>query len=997
MFMKLKFNSHYFTKWLLTMLVLSFCSFAMAQRTITGTVTDKETGDPLIGANILVVGTSMGTVTDIDGSYELQVPAGSTQIEVTYTGFASQRITLSASNVYDVQMSSGALLEEIVVVGYGTVKRSDLTGSVASVSEEDFNKGVFTAPDQLIQGKAAGVQILNNSGQPGGATTVRIRGNSSIRAGNQPLFVVDGVQLTGGSTKPGTNAGDLGATAASNPLNYLNPADIESIQILKDASATAIYGSRGANGVIIITTKRGKSGSPSIDFNTYFGASSILRKYDVLTGDEYRQALKDYDADTDPTTGRLKGDYGDSVDAMDEILQTGFTQNYNISIGGGTSDGNYRISLGYLDQEGIIKNNDLKRLSANVAGTYKFFESKRFKTDFNLIATQTRENGPAVSTNAGFRGSLIGNALQWNPTHKLKEANGDLVIIPEFGNFTNPVALLEAFHDRTNTVDLIASISPSYQITDFLTYSFNYNVTYGTGTRRTHVESWINLQGIENRGLASIYNVNNTNQILTHTLNFVQDLSSGLNLNAVLGYEYQKRSERGYGLWAQDFIVDDFDYTNILQNSKTDSRNMFSYANPDAELQSYFVRANFNLRDKYLLTATFRADGSSKFGENNRYGYFPAVGFAWNLHNEDFLSGGVFDNLKLRLGWGQTGNSEFPAGASQDRYRFDQQSIRLENVANPDLQWETTTTTNIGLDFAILDFKVTGTLEYFRKVSEDLLFQFPTIQPAPAGFYWINLDGQVLNTGAEITLNAELVNTSKLRWDFGINAAFLKNEVKDYNGPNIVYGQLFGQGISGATIMRLQNGQPLNAFYLRDHIEIGADGQSVYANDEALSYLGNPNPDVLLGISTGLASGKWNLTLNFNGALGHDIYNNTKNTVIPIGNLGTRNIDATLLEGNNQEAISNAIKSSDRYVEAGDYLKLANATLSYNIGNLIGNNVRNARVYLTGQNLFVITGYNGFDPEVNTVNEFNGLPSAGIEYIPYPTARTFIFGVNFSF
>ena len=433
------------SRWLVVLAAVLFTNFAFAQRTITGTITDAESGEPLIGANVLVVGTSSGTVTDIDGTYSLDLPEGSTQLEFSYTGYTTQTLTVGTSNVMDVSLAAGETLDEVVVIGYGTVKKSDLTGAVTSVGEEDFNQGLLTAPDQLIQGKAPGVQVINNSGQPGGATTVRIRGNASIRAGNNPLFVVDGIQLNGASTKPGINAGDLGNTNASNPLNYLNPNDIESIQILKDASATAIYGSRGANGVVIITTKRGKSGDATVSVNTSVGFSGVLNKYDVLDGDEYRQALRDY--------GLTGGDFGDNVDAFDEITRTATTQNHTVAVSGGNENGNYRISVGYLNQEGIIKANALERVSANINGSFKLLDSKKLGMDFNLIATRTDEDAPSVTTNAGFRGSLIGNALQWNPTHPLYNADGSPVIVPGFGNFTNPVALIDAVSD-TDRVDL---------------------------------------------------------------------------------------------------------------------------------------------------------------------------------------------------------------------------------------------------------------------------------------------------------------------------------------------------------------------------------------------------------------------------------------------------------------------------------------------------------------------------------------------------------------
>lgn len=970
------------------LLLFGMSSATLAQMTITGTVTDAATGESLIGANVLVKGTQSGTITDVDGTYLLKASSGDILV-FSYLGFTDMEITVGSSSVINAALSAGKLLDEVVVVGYGTAKRSDLTGSVASLSAKDFNGGLVVSSDQLIQGRAAGLQVINNSGQPGGQTTFRIRGNSSIRAGNDPLFVVDGIPFSGASSRPGATAGDLGAVTGSNPLNFINPQDIESIQVLKDASAAAIYGSRGANGVVLITTKKGKSGDPRIDVNTSLGMSSILKKYEVLDGNGYRDALKKYNL--------TNGDFGSDEDAMDAILQNGITNNHNISISGGNQNGSYRLGLGYLNQEGIIKDSEFNRLNASLNGNYKFLNTKKLVVDYSLIASRAREDAAPVSTNPGFQGNLIGAALQWNPTAALKDSNGKPVLIPPFGNTSlNPLVLLDAHNDLSTTLDVFANVSPSYRFNDNFTYKLAYGVNYGSGNRRSSIASFLNLPGIENEGLASVENKNLLTQVLTHTLNYDKSFGKS-NLNAVVGYEYQKFDESGTGISARGFITDDFDYTTILQNSKEGNRNVFGFALPIAELQSYFGRFTYNLNDRFLLTATVRSDGSSKFGKNNRYATFPSFALAWNLHNESFLSDGMFDNLKLRLGWGKTGNSSFPSGAALDRYEFAPQTVVQSNVGNPDLKWETTTTFNVGLDFAVLDYKLSGTIEYFNRNTSDLLFNFPTIQPAPAGRYWVNLPGNVINSGVELTLNTELVNRQDFRFNLGANVTFLENTLENYTGPNLRYGQLFGQGISGATIHRFENGQPLHSFYTRGFVRLNDAGISDYEGgaDETLDFRGNPNPNLLLGVTTNLDYKKLSLTMNFNGAFGHVIYNNTKNTVLPITNLGTRNIDASLLDGDVNESLANAIKSSDRYLENGNYLKLANATLSYNIGNL-GNNLRNCRIFLTGQNLLVFTNYSGFDPEVNTVNNFEGIPSFGIEYIPYPSARTVMFGLNFS-
>lgn len=987
--MKLKVD--FLPKLGLVVLALMLSNALLAQRTITGTVTDAQDGEPLIGANVLVVGTSTGTVTEFDGTYQLNVPDGATELEFSYTGYAAQKVTIGVSNVVDIALAAGELLDEVVVVGYGTVKKSDVTGSVASVKEEDFNKGVFTAPDQLIQGKVSGVQVLANSGQPGAAATVRIRGNSSIRAGSSPLYVVDGIPLDGRTPRPGVSSDDIdvGSSPNANPLNFINPNDIASIEVLKDASATAIYGSRGANGVIIVTTKKGRSGDPKIDFGFSAGASSILKNYDVLDGNAYRQALSDY--------GITGGDSGGNVDAMDEILRTAITQNYNFSIGGGNDNGNYRVSASYLDQQGIIKDTGIKKYTGSINGTYKFFDNGRLSIDFNLLGSHTAENIEAVGTNAGFTGNVIAQALQWNPTLALYNADGSPNILT--GSTTiNPVGMIQAYDDKANITTILGSIAPSFRLMDGLTYRFQYSVNHGVGDRRTQVKRFINVVDVENRGYAKVGNATLTTQQYTHTLNYDAALTSALNLNAVIGYEYQKFDNKGFVTSGSDFISDDFDFTNALQNSSNSSRNISSYADPIAELQSYFARANFNINDKYLITGTVRADGSSKFGKNNRYGVFPSVALAWNLHNEAFMSGsGLFDQFKLRLGWGQTGNQEFPSGSAKDRFTLLADGrFGPENVGNPDLKWETSTTINVGIDFAMFDYKLTGSVEYFNKQDEDLLFSFGAIQPAPATRYWVNLPGIVTNSGIEVALNTFLVDNDILSWQLGANVSFLTNELSDYDGPTVLAGELFGQGSSGATSQRLENGQPLNAFYLREFIGIGDDGFSDHTDDgNSFFFNGNPNPNMLLGISTGLQFGKLSVNLNFNGAFGHDIFNNTRMSVLPISNLGSRNIDASLL-GEPRESTANSIVPSSRFLEKGDYVKLANATIAYDLGQ-IADVIKNVRLYITGQNLLVFTDYSGFDPEVNTVNERDGIPSFGIEYVPYPSARTVLFGVNFSF
>lgn len=979
-------------KLLLSGVLLLFCFLqTMAQqRTITGKVTSKD-GTPLVGASVVVAGQKTGVTTDINGAFSINVPQNAKRLDISYIGSATQTVDISSTSNVNVELvSTASNLADVVVVGYGTARRKDLTGAVSTVQEKDFNKGVITSPDQLIQGKASGVMVMNNQGQPGGSTTIRIRGTSSIRSGNQPLFVVDGVPLAGGSARPGASGGDFG-NDPGNPFNFINPNDIANIEILKDASATAIYGSRGANGVVLITTKHGKSGTPQLDISASSGISNVLKKLNVLSPDEYRATLKKYDLTT--------GDFGQSEDAWDAITRTAVTQNYNIAAGGGNENGRYRISAGYLDQQGVIKSSELKKLTANFNSSFHFLESKKLGLDINVLVTQTNEDIAPVSTSVGFTGNIIAQALQWNPTLKL--SNDDTITVFPNGNTTiNPLASLKYFKDRATVNSILASVSPSYKISNSLEYKFLYSINRQIGNRKGMVNRLLNIAGIQDKGVAFINDDEMTNTQITNTLSFNKQVSSALNVNAVVGHEwltYDTKSnfEQGY-----DFTNVGLDYYNILQYSSQSARSISSSASPTTELQSFFGRAILNYQDKYLFTGTIRADGSTRFGKNKKYGYFPSLGVAWNVSNEKFLSNNDFiNNLKIRASWGATGNQEFPSGASLNRFTLDQQSIARANFGNPDLRWETSTTTDAGIDFSILKNRLRGTVDYFYKKTTDVLFEQTIAQPAPNGKIWVNLPGYILNKGVEVSLTGQIINRENLSWDITANASFINNTVQGLTGFYET-GNLQGQGFTDVHGQRVTNGQPLDVWYLAEWQGIDkSTGQSIYKGGDPAankSYLGSPNPKTLLGLSTSLNYKKFSVAVNMNGAFGQYLFNNTAATVLGIGNLGGgKNVAKSVIDQGAQEAISDAPSPSNRFLEKGNYLKMANATISYNVGN-IGKTIKNLNISLTGQNLFVITKYSGFDPEVNTDGSIDGIPSLGIDYIPYPSARTILLGVNFS-
>ncbi|RPD45510.1 SusC/RagA family TonB-linked outer membrane protein [Hymenobacter sediminis] len=977
--------------------LLPLLAQAQATRAVSGKVVDA-TGAGLPGVTVIVPGSTVGTSTGSDGSFQLEVPTTATALSFSFVGFTTQRVDIAGKSSLQVTLRDDAkALEEVVVVGYGTVKKNDVTGAVAVIGEKDFNRGTFTSPDQLIQGRVSGVQVGNNSGQPGGPATIRIRGNSAVTGTGQPLYVVDGVPLDGRSARPGLVAStDIGAGADSNPLNFLNPDDIETFTVLKDASATAIYGSRAAYGVVLITTKKGQLGTPVLTVGVSGGFSRLLRRPDFLDAGQYREAISYYGVPTST-------DKGGDVDALDEILRTGYLQNYNLAVSGGGETGRYRISLGYLDQDGIVRKTGFKKYSANLSTNLQFLQSKKLGLDVNLNTSQFREQLAPITTDAGFRGSLIGQALQWNPTQPLRNPDGSLFV--QAGDVVNPLANQEYFNDNSRVTTVLASIAPYYKFTDWLEYRALLSVNYNTGQRRTSIDQrLINFPDLIDKGFAAISGNELVTQQIAHTLSFNKSLADAVSLNALLGYEYTKFANSGSNTNAfgnpavGGFGVFGLDYTNYIQYSATGARNISSFVDPSSQLQSVFGRAILNFKDRYVLTGTLRRDESSKFGPNNRVGYFPSFAIAWDLSREAFFPAEQLTQLKLRAGYGRTGNQEFPAGAAQFRYTLDNNGAQSPlNDENADLKWQSDAQFNAGIDVGALDNRLLFTANYFYKTTTDLLFPTTPGEPRPsnAAIRWENLDGKIVNKGVELDLGTVLVRNDKVEVGFNANATFIRNEVSDLTGAAIPTGAINGQGLTGALSQSIRNGYPINAFFLPQYTGLNEQGLSNAFGP--IAYSGSPNPRTLLGLSANARYGKLALIANMTGVFGQYIYNNTLNAVGNVGQIGAgKNIALSTFENSIKEATGNPSAASTRYLEKGDYLKMSNVTLSYEFGN-VGSFVKGARVYVTGQNLFVITDYDGFDPEINTVKRgANQVPSIGIDYLPYPSARTFTFGVNFS-
>ncbi len=954
-----------------------------AQAIVSGVIIGSD-GQALPGATVEVIGKNAITTTDTDGRFSIPADLEAT-IRIRFLGYTPYQFKNSnQSNLVIQLIQLTNVLDEVVVIGYGTQTKKDLTGAISSVQEKDFNKGNFVSLDQLIQGRIAGVQITNSSGQPGVSATFKIRGNSVISGSGQPLFVVDGVPLSGLSARP-TSSDRLGTSPEGNPLNFINPADIASIDVLKDASASAIYGSRAAYGVVMVTTKKGKLGEPKLDFALSTGLASIQHKVDVLSSTQFRQAIKYYGVD--PTL-----DKGSNSDGLESILRTGKQQNYSVGISGGNNNGKYRFSIGYLDQEGILLKSQLKKYSGSLSANLKFLESKRLGMDINMITSQYTENIPFIRNGGG----ILGNALTWNPTAPLRNADGSLNLISG-----NPLAISELTDDNSKVTSILASIAPYYEITDWLEFKTIVSVNYNAGIRRASIKDKL----IPNypTGSASIYNNESYSNQLTSTLTFHKNISPQLNLTAIAGFEYQKFTNKNYSLSVtgppSGFGSFGLDYTDYIQYSNSSDRSVNSYSEPILELQSYFGRAIANYKGKYIITSTLRADGSSKFGKDNKYGYFPSVAAAWIISEEDFMKTDFINLLKLRIGWGKTGNQEFPSGSAVALYNFTNNGgLGQINNPNPDLRWQSDQQFNVGIDFAILNKRILGTLDYFNKTTTDLLYPSFPIQPSPPGSVvrWLNLDGKIQNKGLEVTINSSIIKRDKMNFDLGFNATFIKNEVSNLISP-ILTGSLDGAGTSGVTVQEIRSGAPLNSFFTRNYLGLDKSGFSLYEDNGNTFYnVGNPNPTMLLGINTMLQIRKFSFTTYMYGAFGQSIYNNTLNSTLAIGQITVgNNIASSVFENPVKESTANYIAASSRYIEKGDYLKMGNATVAYNFGN-IGKIFKDAKLYFTAQNVFTITNYSGFNPEVNINKSVNGVPSVGIDYQAYPSARTMIIGCNFS-
>lgn len=1039
---------------------------SFAQSTVSGKVASTEDGLPLPGVTILEKGTSNGTISDSEGNFSINVGTNATLV-FSFVGYTSQEIAVGGQTSLDVKLSTDAkALTEVVVVGYGTTKSKDLTGSVAVIGNADFNKGVIQTPDQLFQGRMAGVNVTPTSGEPGAAATITIRGSSAIRGNQDPLYIIDGVPLDNSNAMLATMSGVEGQSTPKNPLLFLNPNDIESMTVLKDASSAAIYGSRAANGVIIITTKKGRGAGKkgSFSFNAYTSIASPAKKYDLLSSKDFsagvKKALMSVGIPADSAEKQVTNvplNRGSSTNWQDQIFRPSGAVSYGYNLGWNMSSNGtiLRLSGSYDNQQGIVQNSGLKRLTGRVNFGQNFLED-RLKLEISATYANIKNSYVPNSNNAGYLGSLIGAAIIFNPTYPVRNTDGTFFDPGDGGR--NPAEMLAYINDTDNTNRLVSNIQVSYELVKGLTAKGTFGYNFSNTERIAFSDPRLSssafggtttitapINGNPNGG-ATIVDYKNpiqgngrgTDQFLTNnslltewTLNYVKAFGNSA-IDAVGGFSYQSFETNNHGdvAWGQSTTFGFYDPTlnskgqpvgwttgsrPITQATDVFVRDMNAFRNKadlyqpyytKYTLASYFGRVNYNIGEKYYFTGTVRIDGSSKFGANNKYGTFPAAAVKWKVVKEDFASGSlgkIFSDFSLRANYGimgsQDGLSPYASVNLYQNYAPRGTTIpasNLQNIENKNLKWEQASTAGVGLDWAIASNRLSGTIDYFNKQTKNLIFA----GPSPGGFgggptLWQNLPGTVVNNGLEVSLKYEVILKTDFNWNIAYNMTFYHNTLKDFNKPPIQTGAVSGQGLSGAYAQTIQDGQSLFTWNMPIFQGFDSNGFNILADNGANHLVGSALPNFTAGLTNNFSYKNWSLSVFMNSSRGFYVYNNTANAYFLVGSLKTaHNVDYTTYHSNENGINPGAV--STRFLEKGDFIRLSNVTLSHNF-KVDGKIIKSFSINFTGQNLYLWTNYTGLDPEVNVDKNINGVPSRGFDYAGYPKARTYTFGINLGF
>ena len=1007
-------------------LSLPASSSESADRTIAGRVTD-EAGSTLAGVSVVVKGTTRGTTTDADGRYQVMVENDRATLVFSFVGYVNQEVAVGSRSTLNVQLvADNKTLNEVVVVGYGQVKKSDLTGSVATVPVSEIRKVAVTSLDQQLQGRAAGVQITQNSGAPGGSTTIRIRGGNSIQGDNEPLYVIDGIPFKNDGASSGSSF---------NVLSTLNPNDIESISVLKDASSTAIYGSRGANGVVIITTKRGKAGKSTINFDTYYGVQTVRRKYPVLNATEYAQFVNEANTNEGRAavyTPEQVAAFGEGTDWQDQIFRQAPMQNYQLSLSGGDERTQYAIGGGYFRQGGIVKGSDFDRYSFRINLDRKLTNRIKIGNSLNLSRTltnQTRSDG-----DLGSAGIVTIAAQQFPPILPVYNQDGSYLLTNPALNFTadNPVALASDSRNQLAAFRAFGNVFGEYQITNGLTLRIILGIDAVLQKRDSYLPRSVS-SGLAQGGAASISNNQSVTWLNENLLTYAHTFNAIHNVSLLLGYTQQANRTEGSAASARNFINDNLSTGNIGSASVplVPSSSIGAWG-----LQSYLARVNYGYKDKYLLTASFRADGSSRFGANKRYGYFPSAALAWRVSEEAFLKNNrTLSDLKLRATYGSTGNQDgignFPSYAllGTQNYVFGNATatgIGPNQIANPDLSWETTTQADFGVDVGLLNNRITISADAYLKRTKNLLLSV-TI-PGTSGYTSaIQNLGRVENRGVELSISSRNIDGA-FKWSTELNLAANRNQVLDIGAtPQIFAGQVanIGQNINSG-ILRV--GEPLGSFYgyvtnglyqTADELTALTDpqarkpGDRKYADlngdkkidDNDRTIIGRAQPKLIGGINNTFSYKGLELTLFLQGVSGNQILNANRYELEYLN--GTTNQDRDVLNRwtptNTNTDIPRASTArpanriSTRQIEDGSFLRLRTAQLAYNLpaSVLKSLKIQSVRVYVSAQNYLTWTSYSGYDPEVNRFGQDSR--SQGFDYASYPAAKTLLVGLNVGF
>lgn len=994
-----------------------------AQNQVTGMVTDKG-GEPLIGVNITVKGLSTGTATDLNGKFVLDGLGGDAILVFSYVGYQTQEVPVAGRNELSVTLITDAeVLDEVVVVGYGSVKKSDLTGSVSSVKIDQLKEGVVSSVDQLLVGKSAGVNVVQGSGEPGAGFSINIRGSSSINAGNDPLYVIDGIPVDNSRSITRNGVGIGNTQTPRSPLASLNPGDIESIEILKDASATAIYGSRGANGVVLITTKGGASGDTKVNYNSYVGVQNWHNKLDLLDGNDYKRVLNEIiDAGGADPSFRIPDNIS-RTDWQDAIAHTNaLVHSHQLSVSGGSEKLSYYASLNLLDQDGIINSSSYKRYGGRVNLDSKL--SDKFSVGLKITNSYSTDdfvaNGGAAIENSG----ALQAAYTYDPTIAVRDENGNY-LRNELISVDNPVALINGVDSRSVTNRTLVSAYAQYNINKNLTAKVNFGRDYANEDRKTFVYD-ITRMGSQNNGLGNNQGSNRSHVLVDGTINYNKTFTVH-SISALAGVNYERFITERFTNTASDFPS----LTVGANNLGLGKRDNFLLSNSKVahSLASYFGRINYSFNNKYLVTLTARLDGSSRFGENNKFALFPSSAIGWKLNEEDFLKDVDFINsLKLRASWGQSGNQGIGNYAALSSYREGQVGV-FDNIAtttttptripNPDLKWETTEQINLGIDFGFWDNRIEGSIDFYDKTTKDMLLNLPI--PSSTGFRTqLSNIGKIRNRGFEFAVNSWNLNKSAFQWNSSLSVSTLKNEVLSLGPiPEIIVG---GAPTWGGGVGVIRPGEALNSFIgwevagiwqtddnyseTTENVKPGdikfvdRNGDGAITDDDRV-ILGSSFPTLQYSLGNTFTFKKFDLFVFLDGISGAKILSTKMvETFYPI-NFRRNKLAEPYLNRWTPDNPTNkypsfvnptdqGVRSVNSFtVEDGSYLKLRTVRLSYTLP-VKGKTIRSAQVYVTGENLLTFTDYSGIDPAINP----NGEANYRIDLNTYPSARTYLLGIN---